>query len=434
MNDMLQQGIAAARAGRREEARALLLRVVEQDERNEQAWLWLSGVTDDPEDVRVCLENVLDLNPNNAKARQGLEWLQAHAFQQTPAHRPVAVAAPPVVSAVDVSRAPVAAPAPVAPPPVAVPQPPAAAKPALGPGQSHCPYCGAVTQDTAQTCAACRTSLMVREQPPATASAALRALIAFWWLGGMIAAIAALVLFVMALLIYQALQFTDETGAIRSTLSPLAFVTLGVAVLVIVGMAATLPRAWQNRALWGYYAGIGVTVLWALVGVVVVLAGPGVLAAFSKDAAVVKAFGENAPAFAGLSGPLGGLILGGQVLIGLLLGLSVRDFIGPLRRFILTLERGTPAEHYRNGVLYKSRGMWYAAAREWESAVKRAPSDINYLRALSLAYARLRRFDDAQMVLARAIQIAPGHAQLLEDKALIEGLAGAPKHASASRP
>src|SRR5215213_8880335 len=75
MIDLLQQGIIAARAGNREEARALLMQVVEADERNEQAWLWLAGVVDAPEDIRTCLQNVLDLNPSNQQAQQGLAWV-----------------------------------------------------------------------------------------------------------------------------------------------------------------------------------------------------------------------------------------------------------------------------------------------------------------------------------------------------------------------
>src|SRR5262245_50179489 len=76
MIDLLQQGIAAARAGKRDEARALLMQVVEADERNEQAWLWLAGVVDTPEDIRTCLQNVLDLNPANQQAQQGLAWVE----------------------------------------------------------------------------------------------------------------------------------------------------------------------------------------------------------------------------------------------------------------------------------------------------------------------------------------------------------------------
>src|SRR5215472_14082277 len=85
--DLLQQGIAAARAGQREEARALLVQVVEADERNEQAWLWLAGVVDDPQDMRTCLDNVLDLNPGNAKAQQGLAWIEQR-YGPRPAPKP----------------------------------------------------------------------------------------------------------------------------------------------------------------------------------------------------------------------------------------------------------------------------------------------------------------------------------------------------------
>jgi hypothetical protein len=83
---LLQQGIRAARAGKREEARDLLMQVVRSDERNEEAWLWLSGVVDDPDDMRTCLQNVLDLNPGNEKAQQGLAWVDSRyaASQSTP--------------------------------------------------------------------------------------------------------------------------------------------------------------------------------------------------------------------------------------------------------------------------------------------------------------------------------------------------------------
>jgi tetratricopeptide (TPR) repeat protein len=79
--ELLQEGIAAAKAGQKEEAQRALAQVVELDERNEQAWLWLSGVVESPEDKRTCLENVLSINPNNTHAQTGLRWLE----QQAPA-------------------------------------------------------------------------------------------------------------------------------------------------------------------------------------------------------------------------------------------------------------------------------------------------------------------------------------------------------------
>jgi len=69
---LLRAGITAAKSGQRERARDLLMRVVEQDDENVLAWLWLSGVVDGLEDREVCLENVLTLEPYNNGARKGL--------------------------------------------------------------------------------------------------------------------------------------------------------------------------------------------------------------------------------------------------------------------------------------------------------------------------------------------------------------------------
>ena len=86
--ELLKRGVVAAKAGRTEEARRALLQVTELDEQNEQAWLWLSGVTESFEDRRVCLENVLTINPNNSHAQSGLRWLDQHAPPPSPAAEP----------------------------------------------------------------------------------------------------------------------------------------------------------------------------------------------------------------------------------------------------------------------------------------------------------------------------------------------------------
>ena len=74
-SDLLQQGIALAKAGHHEQARIILLQVIELDERNESAWLWLSGVVDNDDDKAVALENVLVINPSNEWAKRGLQLL-----------------------------------------------------------------------------------------------------------------------------------------------------------------------------------------------------------------------------------------------------------------------------------------------------------------------------------------------------------------------
>src|SRR5258708_35082348 len=72
VDSLVQDGIAALKAGRKEDAKHALMKAVELDENSEQGWLWLSACVDSPEEQQICLENVLALNPNNDKARKGL--------------------------------------------------------------------------------------------------------------------------------------------------------------------------------------------------------------------------------------------------------------------------------------------------------------------------------------------------------------------------
>jgi len=76
VEQLLDQGIAALKAGRKAEAGRLLMQVVQQDERNEMAWLWLSGAVGTDKERRICLENVLTINPRNEIARRGIEALR----------------------------------------------------------------------------------------------------------------------------------------------------------------------------------------------------------------------------------------------------------------------------------------------------------------------------------------------------------------------
>lgn len=78
VSTLVQQGIAAAKSGRREEARKVLMQAVELDDHNEVAWLWLSGVAEGIEDQIICLENVLVINPANTAAERGLRQLRAN--------------------------------------------------------------------------------------------------------------------------------------------------------------------------------------------------------------------------------------------------------------------------------------------------------------------------------------------------------------------
>src|SRR5512138_292587 len=72
----LNAGIAAAKAGDEAQARTLLRRAVEQDERNVKAWLWLSSVMDNFADLEVCLEKAAALQPDNELICQRLAWVK----------------------------------------------------------------------------------------------------------------------------------------------------------------------------------------------------------------------------------------------------------------------------------------------------------------------------------------------------------------------
>lgn len=77
---LLQKGMEAARTGDRKRAYDIFIHVIELDQRNEQAWLWLSSIVDSRADREVCLENVLWINPENTYAAMSLE----HLRQQPP--------------------------------------------------------------------------------------------------------------------------------------------------------------------------------------------------------------------------------------------------------------------------------------------------------------------------------------------------------------
>ncbi|MEO6457332.1 MAG: zinc ribbon domain-containing protein [Chloroflexia bacterium] len=76
---LLREGQEAARRGDVITARSFLSQVVERDSSNEVAWMWLSGVVEDVAEQQICLENVLVINPENSKARKGLDYLQSQA-------------------------------------------------------------------------------------------------------------------------------------------------------------------------------------------------------------------------------------------------------------------------------------------------------------------------------------------------------------------
>ncbi len=132
--DLVQAGIAAAKAGERQQAAALLARAVRLNPASESAWFWLGLVCQTPEQRTYCLQRVLALNPQHAQARQML----ASPRPGPPVQPPAPVVVPPVSTIEPLPAAARAAPQPTAAPasdspatlpPEPVPPPPAAPPP-----------------------------------------------------------------------------------------------------------------------------------------------------------------------------------------------------------------------------------------------------------------------------------------------------------------
>ena len=70
MEDLLQQGITAYRAGKRDEARKFFTTLVKQNPDSERAWEWMYNVCSTDNERIHCLKQIIRINPKNEKANQ----------------------------------------------------------------------------------------------------------------------------------------------------------------------------------------------------------------------------------------------------------------------------------------------------------------------------------------------------------------------------
>jgi hypothetical protein len=83
LNNSLQEGMKALRAGEKGRAKLLFLEALRQDRDNIQAWLWLSGAVETDKERIACLKEVLRIDPAHSAALRGLERLSAGTQPQT---------------------------------------------------------------------------------------------------------------------------------------------------------------------------------------------------------------------------------------------------------------------------------------------------------------------------------------------------------------
>lgn len=392
----LVEGIAQAKAGQRERARELLLRVVERDERNAQAWLWLSGVVDSDEDRRVALENVLTLDPQNATARAGLDWLDRQvAPQAAPAPQVAEARLVPVQpgggedSLEKVRGESAQAPARAEEPPTE---------------PEGCPYCGQAVSASERQCPHCAQSLIIHTLKRPDFSARVAMLVVLWLVQAVTDLIVG-VLIVVALMTVGTRLLSGlgvlyirayVAGAAFASRLPAADLERVALVLIVFDIVAA---AWSSVVTvtlpWRRPAALAVALFVAAVHVVLAVCG------FAVGVTSVW-------------------VMAAQLALALFLGFltleSQGDFARESVRQRLEFDSGvkTSMDYYSRGRYYRGLGQTAKAILHWERAVSFAPDQFAFRVALGNANYALGRYDRAAEQLEAALRINPEAADVQE--------------------
>jgi tetratricopeptide (TPR) repeat protein len=380
--DWLRKGIAAAKAGKRDEARKLLLRVVEANERSEQAWLWLSGVVDSDDDRLICLENVLALNPENVQARSGVRFLQERGLTAASLEGNITTA--PSDSAAGTGPA----------------AQPARRINGLEPDAflegDGCVYCGRSVGNGQSRCPYCKGRLITKQFKNEERSPTGYLLHAYWIILVGIDLVGVFLIgfvwdnideipdFIQKYLSLFVGPVLTGDAAMKGYFEPdtmillVRLVLLGLAIgsgLVAVGLFLRRPNA--------HIVGLVLIALNLLVWFALFLLGY---------------LGYAVAAFGGLY----------VVALTIFMFNTVEDFSQEERREWLRPDKRlvNDADYFTRGRAYEKRGMWAKALLHWRRAIALNPRRDTYYAAAARAYARLGRYDEALGQMDQAVAVS----------------------------
>jgi tetratricopeptide (TPR) repeat protein len=465
VDGLLRKGIAAAKSGQRERARDLLTRVVDQDDGNISAWLWLSGVVDSLDDREVCLENVLALDPDNDAARRGLAIVRKQRGAQAPSPEEVDAYSPTVPEPGLLSSSPVAEVDTYSP---LVPEPglsssssiaevgtysPAVPGPGLPPSSSTaeaatyptatpepgplpwtqvhppypsaefddeylCPYCAAPTEPKDRRCKACDGKLWIKFRKQERRSKWL-------WIALLLQAIntiqSAVLPLILSLIVFEFggselsamvseivdvyVELLGVSGATIEMWTRFAFFAALLIFLFSLAVLIALYLRWKP-AYYLFLINAALGLFWAIANIIL---------SFSPT-----------PDLALLGG---GFVCGGvSVLIAaarLWMVFQMQDdFAFDRRRILLRLDTDVTSVPMilARGHEYASRKMWALAAIHMRRAVGSTPDRMDGRIALTLTYLRLKRYDLATQALAEAKRISPDDPHVKELQTLLDDL------------
>lgn len=385
LEEKLQQGIAAAQAGQKIEARTLLREVVEADETQVDGWVWLSQLVDSLEEREICLENILTLEPDNEFALETLPQVKAaQARLFAPAYFPGEEE----------------------PPPNIITMPEAAKQPIIDqyPYKDEfdnpwlCPYCVAPTKPEDRYCPSCRQALIIRTRVKEERTTWL-------WRGiflqvGVIMALVALGSAAYILLFrYEGIR------------APVAFLPL------YWGQAVDQPENLSRLVLttfppWLFWSTIGAILYSLMLIIVLYLRIPhgntlylitSILTSVLSFFSIIFFYASPSILVISILSFLIGL---GQLLITLNLW---SDFDFKEQRIQLKIDRDAKGHLtlYLSARKYSQSKMWGLATLHMRRAVASNPEDTGYYIFLAVAYANIKRYDLARQALEQVEKLDP---------------------------
>lgn len=392
----VQAAIHAIQRGDRVRGRRLLLEVLETDDQNEAAWLWLSRAVDHPLDQQVALENVLTLNPRNLEARQRLAELslpKASSAERARENRSEVLHSP---------AAPEAAPA--------RPSRGGAANTTHSESEDDmdspllCIACARPTTEADRKCPHCGQNLIIKVRR-SLHSESLK-------LGQLLLGIH------MALglvpLLGPLLSWGQASGgrAVFESLAGLRGADLLLADFTrwSAALARNLVIAFGGRlAVFGLLL-LGLSQRWAWAFYLTLLA-------LVADLALNVFMLANS-----YVGWVPGIV---NVVVALILlyliGMSYQEFSVIAQRLYNQPDSDvrTAGAYFQRGREYAKLGLWALAVAQWRKAVGLAPKETLYYKELGLGYARIRRYGRSLRVLEEAARQAPGDRQIPEILTLV---------------
>jgi tetratricopeptide (TPR) repeat protein len=399
VDDLLRTGIDAAQRGQRDHARSLLLRVVEMDEKNLTAWLWLTDLVTSLEDRETALENALSLDPGNEAALRRLEQVReqmvleretqaemAPRFEEVPKQDPATITAD-----LDWER----------------PPPADEFDNAL-----LCPFCATLTAFKDKRCSACGGGLVLKTRVREERSSLLWIAITLQ-LGQVVSNVATLFFAFVALAVVlqqQGLAASPTVGVafrflwqppaelpaeLSALLTPLRLAFIGDAVVAVLSVVVLAGLYMRWRPFWYLYMGN---------------AGLGLIVA------VAAMFLSGSP----ICGGLAVLLAIGMVFLAFQLQ---DDFSFRYSRILLQPDRSARSalDYLSHARQYARQGMWALAIVHYQRAAGIMTDQLEPHLGLALALIKVQRYDRAAVALAEARQISPDNPHVAELEAMLPG-------------